>query len=115
MDAALDLDDLLSWLEREADPVTAKAVLWHYRPDTIPLRWARFWHHESFADTTVASDTAPPPRSTEGAVLRVRRWRRRSVAQPPRGPGRKSGPPSSCRYGEAAGRPPSGRQSPRTP
>ena len=33
----LDLDDLRSWLEREADPVTAKAVLLHYRPDTIPL------------------------------------------------------------------------------
>jgi hypothetical protein len=33
----LDLDDLRNWLKREADPVTAKAVLWHYRPDTIPL------------------------------------------------------------------------------
>jgi hypothetical protein len=33
----LDLDDLRNWLEREADRVTAKAVLWHYRPDTIPL------------------------------------------------------------------------------
>jgi len=33
----LDLDDLRNWLEREADPVTAKAVLWHYRPDIIPL------------------------------------------------------------------------------
>lgn len=47
----LDLDDLRNWLEREADPVTAKAVLWHYRPDTIPLSMARFWHHASFADT----------------------------------------------------------------
>jgi hypothetical protein len=33
----LQLDELRSWLEREADPLTAKAVLWHYRPETIPL------------------------------------------------------------------------------
>jgi hypothetical protein len=33
----LQLDELRSWLEGEADPVTAKAVLWHYRPETIPL------------------------------------------------------------------------------
>jgi hypothetical protein len=26
----LGLDDLRTWLEREVDPVTAKAVLWHY-------------------------------------------------------------------------------------
>jgi len=33
----LELDELRSWLERKADPLTAKAVLWHYRPDTKPL------------------------------------------------------------------------------
>jgi hypothetical protein len=33
----LHLDELRSWLEREADLLTAKAVLWHYRPETIPL------------------------------------------------------------------------------
>jgi hypothetical protein len=33
----IELDDLRRWLERVADSVTAKAVLWHYRPDTMPL------------------------------------------------------------------------------
>jgi hypothetical protein len=33
----LVLDDLRIWLEWEADPVTANAVFWHCRPDTIPL------------------------------------------------------------------------------
>lgn len=28
-------------LEREADPMTAKAALWHYRPDTAPLRMGK--------------------------------------------------------------------------
>lgn len=33
----LEVEELRNWLERETDPVTAKAVLWHYRPDTTPL------------------------------------------------------------------------------
>jgi hypothetical protein len=33
----LELDVLRRWLERVAGPMTAKAVLWHYRPDTKPL------------------------------------------------------------------------------
>jgi hypothetical protein len=37
----LELDELRNWLEREADAVTAKAVLWHYRPDTTPLSMGR--------------------------------------------------------------------------
>ncbi len=37
----LELDELRSWLERKADPLTAKAVLWHYRPDTAPLNIGR--------------------------------------------------------------------------
>jgi hypothetical protein len=47
----LDLDDLRNWLEREADSVTAKAVLCHYRPTPFRSAWARFLHYESFADT----------------------------------------------------------------
>jgi hypothetical protein len=27
--------------------------------------WARFWHHDSFADTSVAADTAPPRHPTD--------------------------------------------------
>jgi hypothetical protein len=32
-----DLRAILHAVEREADPPTAKAVLWHYGPETIPL------------------------------------------------------------------------------
>jgi hypothetical protein len=37
----LQLDELRSWFEREADPLTAKAVLYHYRPETIPLNMGK--------------------------------------------------------------------------
>lgn len=37
----LEIDDLRAWLERLTDPVTTKAILWHYRPDDLPLNMGR--------------------------------------------------------------------------